>query len=286
MYEIGDAITGTGVQQAPAGMPPEQIKQSWLEYFNRPEVQAGLLQFGAQALQPVPIGQTTAGHFGQALTSGMQAAGRIASQEDERKRAAAQEAKLEAEAARAEAQAAQEGERATLAREGMQVDRERLQADKDYRQTSLQLEREKMTHAAELEKSRQAAAYSVAKLVHGSEGKLSEDKKALIKMATDAGILAISLSSSPAEAKAKAAEVAEQVRLITLGLPLNGAENKSDGSAASVPTAKTKTRMSEVQAREGAVAWVQNYEAKTNTTLSAERKAQVIEAKTKEFMGN
>lgn len=219
MYEIGDAITGTGVQQAPADMPPEQIKQSWLEYFNRPEVQAGLLQFGAQALQPVPIGQTAAGHFGQALTSGMQAAGRIASQEDERKRAAAQEAKLEAEAARAEAQAAQEGERATLAREGMQVDRERLQADKDYRQTSLQLEREKMAHAAELEKSRQAAAYSVAKLVHGADGKVSEYEKTMLKTIGDSATTRLMLASTPEEAAAILAETESAIGRMKNGLP-------------------------------------------------------------------
>lgn len=51
--------------------------QGLLEAFERPDVQAGLLQAGARLLQPLPVGQTLAGQIGVAISEGAEAADRV-----------------------------------------------------------------------------------------------------------------------------------------------------------------------------------------------------------------
>lgn len=159
MYEIGDAINGLGVTQAPADMPPEQIEKSWMDYFNHPATQAALLQAGTMLMQPIGIGQTVAGHIGQALQGGAMAAGRVATNEQEMQKQAAEQARLEQQGKYYEQQADYEGQRAGLAREEISARREGMLADKQYRENMLkeqQLDRES--------RERQSAADNAARV--------------------------------------------------------------------------------------------------------------------------
>lgn len=59
----------------PNATPEEKMayEAGWSDYLQRPEVRASLLQFGIQAMQPVPIQQSGAGAFANAIGSGAQA---------------------------------------------------------------------------------------------------------------------------------------------------------------------------------------------------------------------
>ncbi len=77
---IGQALQGPtgGIIEGPPRDENEraQRKQGWMEMFQKPEVQAALMQFGANVTQPLMPGQSQAGHFSSALASGAGAAGR------------------------------------------------------------------------------------------------------------------------------------------------------------------------------------------------------------------
>ncbi len=72
-----------------AAQPPIQVEQDfspeavetrkskWLEFFQTPQVQAALLQFGVGALQPRAPGQTQVGAIASAVGQGAEAAGRV-----------------------------------------------------------------------------------------------------------------------------------------------------------------------------------------------------------------
>ena len=59
----------------PNATPEEKMayEAGWTDYLSRPEVRAGLLQFGLQAMQPVPIQQSGGGALANAIGSGAQA---------------------------------------------------------------------------------------------------------------------------------------------------------------------------------------------------------------------
>lgn len=71
---------------------PEDIqrrKGKWLEFFQTPQVQAALLQFGVSALQPRAPGQSTAGALASAVGEGAEAAGRVTAGQQARTQQAA-----------------------------------------------------------------------------------------------------------------------------------------------------------------------------------------------------
>lgn len=55
----------------------EALRGEWMNFFARPEVQAGLMQFGVGMLQPVGWGQSQRGNVGLALADAAGAAGRV-----------------------------------------------------------------------------------------------------------------------------------------------------------------------------------------------------------------
>ena len=93
-------------------LAPEQegIKSQWLEFFERPETKAALLQFGINVLQPTTPGQSELGHISSAFGGGLEAAGRVQATERE---------------------AAKLAEEQAVDREKIAVDREATQAQRD-----------------------------------------------------------------------------------------------------------------------------------------------------------
>lgn len=81
---------GVNVVENPTPVQQAEIENEWMNWFDQPEVKSGLLQFGIQALQPLPVGQTTGGALAGAVGAGMEARdraviGEVASEERERK---------------------------------------------------------------------------------------------------------------------------------------------------------------------------------------------------------
>lgn len=69
----GDATFGAMTQPLPVnpGGNVEEYRMGWLEALQNPAVRSGLLQFGLQAMQPVPVQQTGPGAMGQAIGAGV-----------------------------------------------------------------------------------------------------------------------------------------------------------------------------------------------------------------------
>ena len=64
---VGDLVNPSVVQPPAVNQTPEQEKKlttKWLEFLGRPDVKAGLLQFGINALQPVAPGRGALAHLG------------------------------------------------------------------------------------------------------------------------------------------------------------------------------------------------------------------------------
>ena len=114
------SIGNTAQPQATKPTPPttpqahQQLTSQWLQFLSKPEVQAGLIQFGINALQPVPSGGTALGQIGRAIGAGGEAAGRVRNAR-----------KSEAENAR---QAGLAERKAKVAEEKLKVTREGIQA--------------------------------------------------------------------------------------------------------------------------------------------------------------
>lgn len=88
MAELGDILQQQQQQQYQPGPPAsvaeyEQRRQGWLEFLQRPDTRAALLQAGTYLLQPVPPGQTAVGHLGGAIALGAEASGRVGEREAE-----------------------------------------------------------------------------------------------------------------------------------------------------------------------------------------------------------
>jgi hypothetical protein len=63
---------------APAATPvATTLEQRWAKYFESPSVRAAAMQFGLGMLQPMPAGQTPAGHVAMAIGDAAQAAHRV-----------------------------------------------------------------------------------------------------------------------------------------------------------------------------------------------------------------
>lgn len=67
--DVGGALTGQ--------TDPATASSQWDDYLQRPGNRQALLQIGLQMMQPVAMGQSAAGHVGQAIGAGGEAVGRI-----------------------------------------------------------------------------------------------------------------------------------------------------------------------------------------------------------------
>lgn len=74
MDDLGAALTGGQVD-------PAEATKGWDDWLQRPGNRTALLQIGLNLMQPTAIGQTTAGHFGQAIGAGGEAQARVAAQD-------------------------------------------------------------------------------------------------------------------------------------------------------------------------------------------------------------
>jgi hypothetical protein len=72
--DLGAALTGGQVD-------PAEATKGWDDWLQRPGNRTALLQIGLNLMQPTAIGQTTAGHFGQAIGAGGEAQARVAAQD-------------------------------------------------------------------------------------------------------------------------------------------------------------------------------------------------------------
>lgn len=74
---FGNIANGSPGAVAPDPNLPQEVKDQysagWMEMMQRPEIRAGLLQFGINALQPVPIGQSGIGGLAAAVGGGAEA---------------------------------------------------------------------------------------------------------------------------------------------------------------------------------------------------------------------
>ena len=92
----GNAFDPT-MQPGPQGQAtdvsqPGALRQMWDNWTSRPENNAAMINFGLQMMQPVPAGQSRMGHFGEALGAGLEAGGRVSSQEEARQKVEEEEA--------------------------------------------------------------------------------------------------------------------------------------------------------------------------------------------------
>lgn len=132
MAQLGEAM-----QQAKAGVvkaPPkdeadfQQRVAGWMSFLQHPEVQAGLMQFGINATQPMAPGQTNLGHFTAAVGAGLNAAGRVEQQGFEREQLAVKTQQEEKKIANDQRRTDIAGEQVGVQREGNQIQREQLGA--------------------------------------------------------------------------------------------------------------------------------------------------------------
>lgn len=82
---VGNFIQPQPTPNVPPANPQEEatLTQKWLEFIQNPQVQAGLLQFSINALQPAAPGRGTAAHLAAAVAGGGQAVGRVRAAERE-----------------------------------------------------------------------------------------------------------------------------------------------------------------------------------------------------------
>lgn len=115
---------------------PEQqadIASQWTAKLSDPNVRAMIMQTGLALMQPVGLGQTAAGHVGQAVGQGFEASdrvvgGQLAEREQQRKERDT-DSRMDERAARAqvaEARLGTAGAGLDLKRQGLEIARERL----------------------------------------------------------------------------------------------------------------------------------------------------------------
>lgn len=142
---------GPQVIKAPPSGPEEleQRKAGWASFFQRPEVQAALLQMGMALGRPIPYGQSAGGHIVQAMGQGAMAAGRYQNMEQQRQ---VEEEERRLEQANTERELGMEERRLgqydrQIAQDQSQfeashaLDEARLEFEKAYREAELEIER-------------------------------------------------------------------------------------------------------------------------------------------------
>ena len=76
---VGNLVTPQAAPPTPPKTPQEEqtLTGKWMDFLTLPEVQAGMLQFTINAMQPAALGQSTAGHLASAFAGGGEAVGRV-----------------------------------------------------------------------------------------------------------------------------------------------------------------------------------------------------------------
>lgn len=126
MSSFADLMGPAAAQAQPPKTPEEhsQLEGGWKQYLQNPAIQAALLQFSIQMMQPRVPGQSTIGQIGQAVGKGGEAAGRtIQNQETQQ----ARQDKLDLErrdAASREKQVEVQGRQADATMAGVQAQRD------------------------------------------------------------------------------------------------------------------------------------------------------------------
>jgi hypothetical protein len=109
-----------GTEAQPQQSQGSDVAGAWRDWLTNPENRASLMQFGVSMLQPVGVGQSQAGHFGQALGQAGEAATRVRA-EDLAKRKAESEIQYKEERGNLAA------ERANVAGQNLQLQQEKLE---------------------------------------------------------------------------------------------------------------------------------------------------------------
>ena len=124
----------------PVAGPPQNAEElnarasRWDTFFSRPDVLAAMLQFGVQAMQPVPAGQTNLGALGQSLAAGGEAAGRV--QKIQREEAATKVSQEQAQQ-----RIGTEKQRANIEQQRADIAGQQLDFEKDWRSKWLDIQR-------------------------------------------------------------------------------------------------------------------------------------------------
>jgi hypothetical protein len=131
---LGQQMAGNQAAMQPPATPEEHAanKQSWLDFFNTPQVSNALLQFSANILQP-RYHQSEAGMIGGALGAAGEAVGRVGEQQMQQQKMASDTEEAQARAGYYKAQSAMEPQKLQL-----QIDK--LQNMNDVNQMRLQLQ--------------------------------------------------------------------------------------------------------------------------------------------------
>ena len=122
-----------GAEAQPSQAAGSDVAGAWRDWLGNAENRASLMQFGVAMLQPIGIGQTATGHFGQALGQAGEAATRVRNEDLARRKA--------------EAEISYKEERGNLAAERANVSGMNLQLQQD----KLELQR-LLGHSAQAEK--------------------------------------------------------------------------------------------------------------------------------------
>lgn len=123
---VGNSVAPQPAPNVPPATPEAEasLAQEWLGFLQNPQVQAGLIQFGINALQPAAPGRGTAAHLAAAVAGGGEAIGRVRAAEtaeSERGRKAGLE----------ERRVGVKEEKLDVQREGFGVERDIAKADRE-----------------------------------------------------------------------------------------------------------------------------------------------------------
>lgn len=130
--QMGDEMMAAkaGVVKAPPKDDNDfqQRVAGWTQFLQTPEIQAALVQFGVNALQPVAPGQTQLGHAAAAMGAGVGAAGRVQQLEYEKQQQMTENQRKERMLKNDETRTGIAADGLTVQREGLQVERDQLGA--------------------------------------------------------------------------------------------------------------------------------------------------------------
>lgn len=110
-----------GTVPQPAQAEGSDVAGAWRNWLTNPENRASLMQFGASMLQPIGVGQSQAGHFGQALGQAGEAATRVRAEDMAKQKLASETDLREQRANLAESRARSSGESLSLQQEMLQL---------------------------------------------------------------------------------------------------------------------------------------------------------------------
>jgi hypothetical protein len=130
-----------GVNLNPTPEQKVDLASQWKGWIENPENRTALMQFGLSMMQPIGLGQTSLGHFGQAVGEGGEAVDRRRKMELLEEEAGSRQDLRSAQAQSAESRAGVAAERARLAETSADVARGRLGVAKER----LELDRERET---------------------------------------------------------------------------------------------------------------------------------------------